>query len=34
VIFEGTPAQLVRAEGSLTGQHLARRLDIEPVATG
>ena len=30
VIFEGTPAELVRAEGSLTGQHLQRRL--EPVA--
>ncbi|HEX5013307.1 MAG TPA: excinuclease ABC subunit UvrA [Candidatus Limnocylindrales bacterium] len=30
VIFEGTPAELVRADGSLTGQHLARRL--EPVA--
>ena len=26
VIFEGTPAELVRAEGSLTGEHLARRL--------
>ena len=32
VIFEGTPAELVRAEGSLTGQHLARRLEMEPVA--
>jgi excinuclease UvrABC ATPase subunit len=31
VIFEGTPADLVRAEGSLTGQHLARRL--EPLTT-
>jgi excinuclease UvrABC ATPase subunit len=30
VIFEGTPAELVRAEGSLTGSHLRRRL--EPVA--
>jgi excinuclease UvrABC ATPase subunit len=30
VIFEGTPAELIRADGSLTGQHLARRL--EPVA--
>jgi excinuclease UvrABC ATPase subunit len=26
VIFEGTPAELVRADGSLTGLHLARRL--------
>ena len=26
VIFEGTPAQLVQAEGSLTGEHLRRRL--------
>jgi excinuclease UvrABC ATPase subunit len=32
VIFEGTPAQLIRAEGSLTGQHLARRLEMEAVA--
>jgi excinuclease UvrABC ATPase subunit len=32
VIFEGTPAELVRAEGSLTGVHLRRRL--EPVAVG
>ncbi len=32
VIFEGPPAALIRAEGSLTGQHLRRRL--EPVATG
>jgi excinuclease UvrABC ATPase subunit len=30
VIFEGPPAELVRAEGSLTGQYLRRRL--EPVA--
>jgi excinuclease UvrABC ATPase subunit len=30
VIFEGTPAQLVRDEGSLTGQHLARRLEAVP----
>jgi excinuclease UvrABC ATPase subunit len=29
VIFEGPPAELVRADGSLTGQHLRRRL--EPV---
>jgi excinuclease UvrABC ATPase subunit len=32
VIFEGPPAELVRAKGSLTGQHLERRL--EPVAAG
>ena len=32
VIFEGPPAGLIRAEGSLTGRHLARRL--EPVAAG
>jgi excinuclease UvrABC ATPase subunit len=32
VVFEGPPAELVTAEGSLTGQHLRRRL--EPVATG
>ena len=32
VVFEGTPAQLVRAEASLTGQYLQRRL--EPNATG
>jgi excinuclease UvrABC ATPase subunit len=32
VIFEGPPADLVRAKGSLTGQHLERRL--EPVAAG
>jgi excinuclease UvrABC ATPase subunit len=32
VVFEGPPAQLVRATGSLTGQHLERRL--EPVAAG
>ena len=30
VIFEGPPSELVRAEGSLTGRHLLRRL--EPVA--
>jgi excinuclease UvrABC ATPase subunit len=30
VIFEGTPAQLIGAEASLTGRHLAQRL--EPVA--
>jgi excinuclease UvrABC ATPase subunit len=28
VIFEGPPDELVRAEGSLTGQHLRRRLEI------
>jgi excinuclease UvrABC ATPase subunit len=27
VIFEGTPARLVRAEGSLTGEHLRRRIE-------
>jgi excinuclease UvrABC ATPase subunit len=32
VIFEGPPAELVRTEGSLTGEHLRRRL--EPVAVG
>jgi excinuclease UvrABC ATPase subunit len=32
VIFEGPPAELIRAGGSLTGQHLARRL--EPIAAG
>jgi excinuclease UvrABC ATPase subunit len=32
VIFEGTPAELARFDGSLTGQHLRRRL--EPVAAG
>jgi excinuclease UvrABC ATPase subunit len=30
VVFEGPPAELIRAEGSLTGLHLRRRL--EPVA--
>src|SRR6187549_70730 len=30
VVSEGAPAELVRAEGSLTGQHLRRRM--EPVA--
>jgi excinuclease UvrABC ATPase subunit len=30
VIFEGPPAELVRAAGSLTGQHLARRLEPAP----
>ncbi len=28
VIFEGTPADLARAEGSLTGEHLRRRLEV------
>ena len=28
VIFEGTPADLVRAEGSLTGEYLRRRLAV------
>jgi excinuclease UvrABC ATPase subunit len=32
VIFEGPPAALARARGSLTGEHLRRRL--EPVAAG
>jgi excinuclease UvrABC ATPase subunit len=32
VVFEGTPAALVGADGSLTGLHLGRRL--EPVAAG
>jgi excinuclease UvrABC ATPase subunit len=32
VIFEGPPAALIRDEGSLTGQYLARRL--EPLAVG
>ena len=32
VIFEGPPAELVRADGSLTGQYLRRRL--EPIAAG
>jgi excinuclease UvrABC ATPase subunit len=32
VAFEGPPAELARAEGSLTGLHLRRRL--EPVAAG
>ena len=27
VVFEGTPAELVRASGSLTGEHLRRRLE-------
>ncbi|HUG94713.1 MAG TPA: hypothetical protein VMK30_01065 [Pleomorphomonadaceae bacterium] len=28
VIFEGTPADLARAEGSPTGEHLRRRLEV------
>ena len=32
VVFEGLPAELARAEGSLTGLHLRRRL--EPAAVG
>jgi excinuclease UvrABC ATPase subunit len=32
IVFEGTPAELVRAEGSLTGQHLRRRLEAAAVA--
>jgi excinuclease UvrABC ATPase subunit len=31
VIFEGPPAALVRAEGSLTGQHLRQRLERDAV---
>jgi excinuclease UvrABC ATPase subunit len=27
VIFEGTPAELVKAEGSVTGRYLRRRLE-------
>jgi excinuclease UvrABC ATPase subunit len=33
VIFEGTPADLIRSEGSLTGEHLRRRV-AEPAAAG
>ena len=32
VVFEGSPAELARADGSLTGLHLRRRL--EPVSAG
>jgi hypothetical protein len=32
VIFEGQPSALVRADGSLTGEHLRRWL--EPTASG
>ena len=28
VMFEGTPADLIRAKGSLTGEHLARRVGV------
>jgi len=30
VVFEGTPAQLVQATGSLTGRHLRQRLGVRP----
>ncbi|HET9498600.1 MAG TPA: excinuclease ABC subunit UvrA [Candidatus Limnocylindria bacterium] len=33
VIFEGPPTELIRAKGSLTGEHLRRRVE-EPVAAG
>ncbi|HSL77044.1 MAG TPA: hypothetical protein VK867_08875, partial [Candidatus Limnocylindrales bacterium] len=32
VVFEGPPADLIRADGSLTGQHLGRRLGSVAVA--
>jgi excinuclease UvrABC ATPase subunit len=32
VVFEGPPAELVRARGSLTGDHLRRRLEHASVA--
>jgi excinuclease UvrABC ATPase subunit len=32
VVFQGTPGDLVRFDGSLTGEHLRRRL--APVAVG
>jgi excinuclease UvrABC ATPase subunit len=32
VIFEGPPAELVQARGSLTGEHLRRRLETVAVA--
>jgi excinuclease UvrABC ATPase subunit len=32
VIFEGPPAELVRAKGSLTGEHLRRRLEPDAAA--
>jgi excinuclease UvrABC ATPase subunit len=28
IVFEGPPARLVRAEGTLTGEHLRRRLEV------
>jgi len=34
VVFEGPPAELVRAQGSLTGRHLRRRLEAILVAAG
>jgi excinuclease UvrABC ATPase subunit len=34
IVFEGPPAQLVQSSGSLTGQHLRRRLEREPVGAG
>jgi excinuclease UvrABC ATPase subunit len=34
VVFEGPPAELVRAKGSLTGEHLRRRMEHAPVPTG
>ncbi|HEX2193395.1 MAG TPA: hypothetical protein VHK63_00270 [Candidatus Limnocylindria bacterium] len=27
IVFEGPPAELARAEGTLTGEHLRRRLE-------
>jgi excinuclease UvrABC ATPase subunit len=32
VVFSGPPAELVRASGSLTGEHLSRRLRATSVA--
>jgi excinuclease UvrABC ATPase subunit len=32
IVFEGPPAELARAEGSLTGQHLSRRLEAALVS--
>jgi excinuclease UvrABC ATPase subunit len=32
VVFEGPPAELTRVKGSLTGEHLRRRLEHERVA--
>ncbi|TMF40604.1 MAG: excinuclease ABC subunit UvrA, partial [Chloroflexi bacterium] len=34
IVFEGTPAELVRADGSLTGEHLRRRLAATAAARG